>query len=242
MAGPVAPDVYITGNLNTIVSYPTGTEPTQGQREFGSVKISLRGYGSITPRVGGEALLARVSAQSVLANGSTAPDPGGFGVWLYSNGLIDPAGTFYEISTLDDNGDTVQTEAYYFEPGSWDLSNMQPYDPGQPPPPLPPLIIPQLLVVPFSATPDFDGANFTSWQIILNGDVTSATLTNIIQGNLYTFIIIQDSTGNHAFGWPPNAYNASPVCPTPNSYTIQTFVAESDGSLYAIGAGTWYLL
>jgi hypothetical protein len=236
----VLPDVYLTGYLNNIMSESSAPEPLASQREFGSVTIALRGYGPKTPRVAGEALLARVTTRTIPVNPATSETPGGFGAWLYSNQLIDPPGTYYTVSTADDNGDVVQTDAYFLETGQWDISDMQPYDPGQPPPPLPPLIIPQLLIIPPSATPDFDGTNFTAFQLTLNQDA-QATAENMVAGNLYTFIILQAATA-YNFTWPANAYNGSPISMQPNSYTIQTFVAIEGGVLYAIGGASWYTL
>jgi hypothetical protein len=241
----VAPDVTINGKLAAIVFQPqTAETPTASLPEFGTLQVALCNYGPKTPTVGGEALMARVTVSEigVAGQGSSAPEPGNFQFYLYSNQLIEPPGTYYTITTRDGNGDAVQTEAYYFEPGEWDLSTMLPFDPGQPPPPLPPLIISQLQIVGPSPNPVFDGTNFTAFQITLPGDVAQAIFQNMIAGNLYTFIIIQDGTGNHAFGWPANAYNTTPIHQTPNTYTIQTFVADEGGSLYAIGPGTWYEL
>jgi hypothetical protein len=72
--------------------------------------------------------------------------------------------------------------------------------------------------------------------------VSLATIQNMIPGNLYTFIIFQDGTGGHAFGWPVNAYNPTPINLLASGYTVQTFVALDGGALYSIGAGSWYTL
>jgi hypothetical protein len=236
----VNPDVFVVGkliNVSTVAIPP----PIPSMPEYGSVEVALCGYGPMTPRVEGEALIARVT-QGYAVLQPPAGNVGQFELVLYSNGLIEPSGTYYTITTRDSNGDIVQVEAYYFEPGSWDLSNMQPFDPGQPAPPLPPLIIPQLLVVPYSSTPVFDGTNFTSFMMTLTGNVSLATIQNMIPGNLYTFIILQDATGGRAFGWPVNAYNPTPINLLPSGYTVQTFVALDGGALYSIGAGSWYTL
>jgi hypothetical protein len=233
----VSPDVTLTGTLNNAVSTTAGT----AEKEFGSVTIALCGYGSMTPRVQNQAVFGRVTSLTIAVDPTTAE----FSVSLYSNGLIQPQGTYYTVTTRDSNGDVVQIEAYYLMPGSWDLSDLQPYDPSQPPPPFPPLIISQLEIVPYSSAPNFDGTDYTAFKITLTGDVNGATLGTFVPGNLYTFLIVQDGVGGHAFTWPSgpapsNLYNGAPVDQDPNSTTVQTFVADDAGVLWAIGPGTWY--
>jgi hypothetical protein len=68
----------------------------------------------------------------------------------------------------------------------------------------------------------------------------------MIAGNLYTFIIVQDAVGGHAFVWPAGTaptgtLNQTPVCQLPNSITVQTFVATSSTLLMPIGPGTYIL-
>jgi hypothetical protein len=230
-----APDVQVIGKIANIAAFLP--QPPASLPEMGTVEIALCGYGSMTPRVAGEALFGRVTSMDAPVN-----DTGEWSVFLFSNGLIDPAGTYYTVTTRNSNGDIVQVEAYNFQPGSWDLSNMQPYDPGQPPPPLPPLIIPQLLIVPFSDNADFDGTNFTAFQLTLTGDVTNAATSNILPGNLYTFIIRQDGTGEHQFAWPVTVYNGAPINPDPYAITTQTFVADDIALLFPIGPATYYTI
>jgi hypothetical protein len=194
----------------------------------------------MTPRVAGEAIIARVT-QPIGAQPTGGANAGQFQVMLYSNGLISPQGTYYTITTRDSNGDIVQVEAYYLTPGQWDLSDLEPYDPNQPPPPLPILIVDLLEVVPYSPTPAFDASKNLTFRITLTGDVTSSTITGQVPGNLYTFIIEQDATGGHHFVWPTNVYNAGPVDLDPNSITIQTFVVDEDNNLYSIAGATYFL-
>jgi hypothetical protein len=185
----------------------------------------------------GQGLTARISTGNIIVGAD-----GTFTFTVVANDEIAPAGTYYAVTIRDDNGDIAQVNAYRFtsDNQNYNLNVIDPYDPNQPPPPLPPLIIPQLLVVPFSATPNFDGSAYTAWQITLTGNVTSSTLSGLVVGNLYTFILRQDSAGGHAFAFPPNCFNASaPVNTAVNGYTIQTFVADG-GSLYAIGPGGLY--
>lgn len=219
----------ISGKLTTIADPEVGFAP-----EPGSVEIALCGYGSQTPRSPG-GTLARLTVTVV-------PEDPGDPIWqviVSGNDVIQPAGTFYTITTKDSNGDIAQVNAYTFaDGGEYDVNQLPPFDPNQPPAPIPPPITNLLLIVPYSTAPEFPGDEFTSWQITLNGDAWP-TFTNLEDGNLYTIIIIQDANGNHEVTWPTNVYNTTPVNPDPDSLTIQTFVAISN-ELYPIGAATYY--
>jgi hypothetical protein len=221
-----ATQVEVTAKLDTILNLQTDMG--------GSVSIQLCGYASQIPRVNGVAVLSAVEALNLSVN-----PQGIITVTLYGNDQISPAGTFYAFTFMDDNGDVIQTNAYRFTGGgSFDLSLIDPYDPNQPPPPLPPLITNLLLIAPWSADMEFPGDTYTSFRTTLEGDVTSSTAPGTVQGNLYTFIIQQDGIGGHAFTWPTNFINATPVNPDPNGFTVQTFVMGNI-DLIAVGPGMW---
>lgn len=229
----VAPDVYVFGKFNNVVSV-VATTP---QLDQGTAEWALCGYGSQIPRIPGQALVSLLT-QPIPAN-TSEQDAGTFSAYLYNNLLIAPSGTYYTLTVRNANGDIAQVNAYRFTaPGSFEIDGLVPYDPNQPPPGLPPLILNLLLIVPYSPNPVFPGDQYASWQITLNGDAT-ATFTNLVDGNLYTIIIVQDATGEHNFNWPLNVYNPTLVYSNPNGMTVQTFVAVSD-QLYPIGAGTYY--
>jgi hypothetical protein len=202
----------------------------------GSVDVMLCGYGSQVPRVNGVSLVGRITTTNILA------DVGGnFVIQLAGNDQIAPVGTYYTVTIRDENGDIAQVNAYRFLSTSltYDLNLIDPYDPNQPPPPLPPLITNQLLVVPWSADMEFPGDVYTSYRVTLTGDVLTTTAPDTVQGNLYTFILQQDATGGHAFPWPANFINASPINPDPNGFTVQTFVMGL-ADLIPISAASWF--
>jgi hypothetical protein len=232
----ILPDVFLVGKLDAIFT-GYAPAPTPQAIEFGWVEVALCGYGPMIPRVSGESVLARVT-ERVPVQPATEPDAGQFQILLFSNGLISPPGTYYTVTIKDSNEDIVQVEAYQFLPGQWDLSQLVPFDPNLPPPPLPVPITNLLLIVPWESTPNFPGDQYTSWQITLTGD-TWPSFTNLYDGNLYTIIVIQNTQGNHYFNWPGNTYNVTLVNPLPNSMTIQTFIALAD-NLYPIGAATYF--
>ena len=97
---------------------------------------------------------------------------------------------------------------------------------------------PGMLVVPFSANPEFNAALASIFDITLSGDVTSSTLTNVVAGQLVTFIVAQDATGNRAFAWPSNVHSVVEPDKTANAISVQTFIAREDGNLYPIGPMT----
>lgn len=62
--------------------------------------------------------------------------------------------------------------------------------------------LPQMVTVPFSATPVYDASTGSTFKITLTGNVTSSTFTNAKDGMTYTFHICQDGTGLHSHAWP----------------------------------------
>jgi hypothetical protein len=219
----------ITGNAFTVAD---GSKSGATQ-----IWANLCGYGSQNPRINGVGVFTGLRTVDLVID----PLTGAFTVELYGNDLIVPGGTYYVFTFANENGDIIQVNAYRFIDGqTYDLNLIDPYDPNQAPPPLPPLITNQLLVVPWSADMEFPGDVYTAFRTTLTGDVTSSTAPDTVQGNLYTFIIQQDAVGGHAFTWPTNLVNATPINPNPNSRTVQTFVMATS-NLYPISSGTWYL-
>jgi hypothetical protein len=200
------------------------------------VEVQLCGYGSQVPRVPGTFAYMNLTTQV-----SAADDTGQYHFAIFSNDLIVPQGTYYTFTYKNPNGDVAQVNAYRFiGAGIFDTSELVPYDPNQPPPPLPPLITNLLLILAAADNMIFDGSASTAFKTTLTANVTQPVFENMASGNLYTFIIVQDGTGGHNFVWPSNVRNATPVDPAANSTTIQTFVADDLGDLYAISAGTYY--
>lgn len=217
----------VTGNLRSILNF----DP-----DIGTVEVALCGYGSQVPRMNGQGFASRITDDSV----EVAPD-GSFEFEVTGNDEIEPAGTYYTVTFKDANGDIAQCNAYLFAstPDEYDLEEMNPFDPSQTiPPPLPPLILDLLLIVGYDPNADFPGDEYLSWQITLTGGCTPS-FSNLVDGNLYTVIVIQDAVGGHPFNWPANVHNATAVDGDPNSITIQTFVAV-DGNLYPVGPATYY--
>jgi hypothetical protein len=222
--------VHVTGTLQTIL---------EGDPEAGTVEVALCGYGSQIPRINAATLGARVT--DGMDSIEVSATDGTFAFDCTGNDLIQPAGTYYTVTIRDSNGDIVQVNAYQFlsEQTPYDLNATEPFDPSQSPPPsVPPLVLDLMDDVPYDPAAVFSGDTFTSWQITLAGDCTPS-FTNLVEGNLYTVIILQDGQGGHAFTWPANVHNPTQIDPDSDSITVQTFIAMS-GSLYAIAPGTYW--
>ena len=218
----------ITGNAYTVADGPK-SGATQ-------ITVLLCGYGSQNPRINGVGIFTGLKTANLPIDDST----GVFTVELFGNDLIAPAGTYYVFTFANENGDVIQVNAYRFlDANNYDLNLIDPYDPNQPPPPFPPLITNLLLVLGASFDMVFPGDTNTSFKTTIGGNITAPVIENMVPGNLYTFIIVQDGTGNWIFTWPSNVHNATRIDPAPNSTTVQTFVADETGALWAIGPGTW---
>lgn len=66
--------------------------------------------------------------------------------------------------------------------------------------------------------------------LTLVGDMTSLTINNAVPGQALSFFILQDSSGGHAWPWPPTFLKAGAVSQTANDFTSQRFVY--DGTNY----------
>jgi hypothetical protein len=228
----------ISGKLVSIIHGVEGPES-------GTVQFELCGYGGQTPRSaahqGAWATFARVMGHPIQVD----PGTGGWETTVIGNDAITPQGTYYTVTTRNDNGDITQVNAYYFlDWHDYNLDVTDPFDPGLPAPPLPPLIIPQLETITGGNWFGFDAGTYTAFEAILDQDAT-LDIAHTVIGNLYTFIIRQDATGYRNLTWPFYITNSSPINPEPNGITIQTFVATDESVqgnlvLYPISGATWW--
>lgn len=206
----------------------------------GLLDIQLCGYGSRAPVAQGQGGETGVIVDVSLLNVAPTAPNNTFNIPLIGNDFIAPAGTYYTVTVKNNNGDIVQCNAYLFlDDNTYDLAAIVPFDPALPMPPLPPPITNQLQVI--NGGGDFVcAANaFLSFQLTLNQDAT-LEVDSTAQGNLYTFIIIQDGSGNHNLTWPSYFINASAINPAANGMTIQTFITDSNNNLNAVSAATWW--
>jgi hypothetical protein len=205
-----------------------------------TLDVALCNYGAQVARITGGAddpgLLADVTLKQFAPDSTT----GKFTIDLTGNDVIEPAGTYYTFTVKDGNGDTIQVNAYAFvDSQDYDANTIQPFDPALPLMPLPPLLVNEMLTVAATDLMTFDGTDYTTFKTTLHSDVLHATWANMIPGNLYTFIILEDGTGGWQFNWGATVHNGTMIAHTANAQTVQTFVADVDGQLYAISGGAY---
>jgi hypothetical protein len=90
--------------------------------------------------------------------------------------------------------------------------------------------------VPFSPTPVFDAQAGPAMSIKLTGDVTGASVVNLLDGVQVAFLICQDDQGSRAFTWPANVSGGMRVGATARTCSAQQFVSDGKG-LYATSPG-----
>lgn len=78
--------------------------------------------------------------------------------------------------------------------------------------------------MPYSPTMTFNALNVGSFYTVLSGNVTSSSVLNPTPGQLLTFDICQNSTGNYIFSWPANFVNPPTVSANANSCTVAMFL------------------
>lgn len=221
----------VNGKLLKVAS-PTDLFPS----EQGTVTIALCGYGSYVPRTPGGTIVD-LEYQITPADPSNAM----WSVEVTGNDEIRPAGTYYTLTYKDANGDIAQTMAFVFlHDGAYDVdTDLDPFDPSLPMMPLPPLILDELDVVAAFDTMVFDGTAYTAFKTTLHSNVLHPTFTNMQPGHLYTFIILQDDLGGWQFVWGSTVHNGTMVALDQFARTVQTFIADQDGQLYAISGGAY---
>jgi hypothetical protein len=94
-----------------------------------------------------------------------------------------------------------------------------------------PADLPPVANVAFASNAVFNGAVSDSFIMTLTGNVTAPTFVGGIAGVTYTFVIKQDSSGNHTFAWPANVIGGDTIDPTANSRNVQSFIFDGTNLL-----------
>lgn len=89
-----------------------------------------------------------------------------------------------------------------------------------------------LVPVPQSATPTFDGAIGHAFEFTLTKNVTSSLATGFAPGAPFFLILAQDATGGRTFTWPANYKNPPVVDLAANSKTSCGAIMRADGNFY----------
>jgi hypothetical protein len=231
---PATPQITLNVNLLDLFGAQLGSVSQPAY-----IRIALCAAGQYLPAIPGTGMAGRIATwpEDIPYLGVAQA------IKLWGNDVITPPNTYYMISILDNKRNVIQAVPYQFTgTTTYDLSTASPY--GFPPiVPVVPTITGGLVVIPFSSGPIFNcsliNAGVITFQITLTGDVLSSTLINASPGQIVTFIIFQDGTGNHLFAWPSNVHNTTVVNPVASSVTVQSFIVRSDGTLLPIGAGTY---
>lgn len=90
-----------------------------------------------------------------------------------------------------------------------------------------------IVTVAYSPNPVFDASQGTQFYILLNGNVTGATLINSTPGQKLTFMIKQDTSGGHSFAWPSNMFAGGSPQTNANGGSTQQFQVWADGGVTA---------
>lgn len=90
--------------------------------------------------------------------------------------------------------------------------------------------------VSYSSTPVFDPQAGSTITMKLTGNVDSATLVNLVDGQQVAFLICQDEAGGHEFIWPKNVSGGMRIGTAGRTCSAQQFVSDGKG-LYATSSG-----
>jgi hypothetical protein len=196
------------------------------------VRAQLCNFGNYAPRISGIGILARTAPLDLTTDAS-----GAFTTSLYGNDVISPGGTYYTFTFLDDRKNVVMCNAYLFTDGVNvpDLSVKIPYDPSTVVLPPSPVVSGNYVTLGYASPLAIDGSLGDTYELTLTGNVLSSTMTNVIAGRLYTFIIIEDGVGGRTFAWPGNVITPDAIDTSIGRINIQTFRARNNGNLYPIG-------
>lgn len=91
--------------------------------------------------------------------------------------------------------------------------------------------------VPFSSSPTFNCALYSTFQITLTGNI-ALTVSGATQFQEVTLAFTQDGTGSRTVTFPSNVLSPGTPDPTANSTSMQTFVQLTDGNFHPKGPMT----
>jgi hypothetical protein len=94
------------------------------------------------------------------------------------------------------------------------------------------------VTVAYSATPTFNAASASVFQITLTGNVTSSTLSGAVAGQFLLFQIIENGTGGYTFVWPSNVKGAMGITTAASTRNQQLFWFDGTNA-YPVAPGTW---
>lgn len=84
-----------------------------------------------------------------------------------------------------------------------------------------------------------DASQGESFLIQMATSIQTLRLKNVIPGQLYLFMLVQNQAGGHRITWGSQVLNAEPADPAPHSITVQSCIASTGGILLANIPGSW---
>lgn len=84
-----------------------------------------------------------------------------------------------------------------------------------------------------------DALEGDTFLIRLVTSIKNLRIKNVSPGQLYVFVLTQDSTGGRKVQWGDQVVNAIPANQPPNSVTIQSCIGTTGGFLRANMPGVW---
>ena len=221
---PAAPTFTLTATLEDITGQPAGSTANPAK-----LQIMLCNFGLYLPAVPGNNNQTKIFIE-ILSTGAQISVP------LWGNDDISPTGTYYAITVIDGLGRVVQSGAYLITgSGTHDLSTLTQLIPT-PAPPAPPPINSELEIVTATAPPTFHANTYLAFKLTLTQSFGSSVISGGVQGNLYTFCILQDGAGGHTFTWPPNTYNMPAINLAPNALTVAVCLCDENTHFNCAGA------
>ena len=89
--------------------------------------------------------------------------------------------------------------------------------------------VPNLVSIASSSNPVFDGSTGTTFLMTMTSNVATSSVANLVPGQRYVFILVEDGTGGRTFTWPPGTRGGMVVDTTASAYNVQEMVF--DGSI-----------
>jgi hypothetical protein len=148
------------------------------------------------------------------------------GSQVFGNAELTPGGTFYTAQVFtgpNGTGTLVSTATWVVGPSAPYAGTLFPNVTVLPVVSFTGQVILPRSVVTFSATPAFNAAVASSFDITLTGNVTSSTLTGPSGGQLIVFAITQDGVGGRTFVFPTNVKGAVAIDPAAGKKSTQAF-------------------
>jgi hypothetical protein len=96
----------------------------------------------------------------------------------------------------------------------------------------------RLVTIDAAQTTTLNGVEGETFVVLMATSILELNAKNFTPGVLYVIILKQNYRGGHSIAWG-NVANGGPANPAPYAITVNTFIADSTGTLKASLPGTW---